>query len=199
VQGLVGERRVPHSTADDRCACLSRQLMCACLPAAKPQRAARLVVRAEEAAAPAAPKAAAKKEVGPKRGSQVRCRSIAAAACSRSSNAHWRSQQACWLHPTLNTRLPCCCRSRSCGQSRTGTTRPARSCLLTRCALVLRCWLRGCCFQLLLNSSSPTALRSPMTATGAGPQSWLTPFSRAAAPPPPPHAERHPVPRGREV
>jgi hypothetical protein len=40
-------------------------------PAAKPQRAARLVVRAEEVAA-AAPKAAAKKkEVGPKRGSFV--------------------------------------------------------------------------------------------------------------------------------
>lgn len=37
--------------------------------AAKPQRAARLVVRAE--AAEAAPKAAPKKEVGPKRGSQV--------------------------------------------------------------------------------------------------------------------------------
>lgn len=39
------------------------------LLAAKPQRAARLVVRAE--AAEAAPKAAPKKEVGPKRGSQV--------------------------------------------------------------------------------------------------------------------------------
>jgi hypothetical protein len=37
--------------------------------AAKPQRAARLVVRAE--AAEAAPKAAPKKEVGPKRGSTV--------------------------------------------------------------------------------------------------------------------------------
>lgn len=38
--------------------------------AAKPHRAARLVVRAE-AAAEAAPKAAPKKEVGPKRGSTV--------------------------------------------------------------------------------------------------------------------------------
>ncbi|GIL83721.1 hypothetical protein Vretifemale_12458, partial [Volvox reticuliferus] len=38
--------------------------------AAKPQRASRLVVRAEEAAA--APKAAPKKEVGPKRGSLVK-------------------------------------------------------------------------------------------------------------------------------
>ncbi|KXZ53829.1 hypothetical protein GPECTOR_6g747 [Gonium pectorale] len=38
--------------------------------AAKPQRAQRLVVRAEEAAA--APKAAPKKEVGPKRGSLVK-------------------------------------------------------------------------------------------------------------------------------
>lgn len=40
--------------------------------AAKPQRAARLVVRAEAEAAEAAPKAAPKKEVGPKRGSQVK-------------------------------------------------------------------------------------------------------------------------------
>jgi hypothetical protein len=39
--------------------------------AARPQRAARLVVRAEAEAA-AAPKAAPKKEVGPKRGSTVR-------------------------------------------------------------------------------------------------------------------------------
>ncbi len=39
------------------------------LTAAKPQRASRLVVRAEEAAA--VPKAAPKKEVGPKRGSLV--------------------------------------------------------------------------------------------------------------------------------
>jgi hypothetical protein len=39
------------------------------LLAAKPSRASRLVVRAEEAAA--APKAAPKKEVGPKRGSLV--------------------------------------------------------------------------------------------------------------------------------
>ncbi|WIA19254.1 hypothetical protein OEZ86_005616 [Tetradesmus obliquus] len=39
--------------------------------AARPQRAARLVVRAEAEAA-AAPKAAPKKEVGPKRGSQVK-------------------------------------------------------------------------------------------------------------------------------
>ncbi|GLI64320.1 hypothetical protein VaNZ11_007547 [Volvox africanus] len=38
--------------------------------AAKPQRASRLVVRAEQAAA--APKAAPKKEVGPKRGSLVK-------------------------------------------------------------------------------------------------------------------------------
>lgn len=41
------------------------------LLAAKPQRAARLVVRAESAEAAAAPKAAPKKEVGPKRGSKV--------------------------------------------------------------------------------------------------------------------------------
>eukprot|EP00878_Enallax_costatus_P010881 GHUV01011363.1.p1 GENE.GHUV01011363.1~~GHUV01011363.1.p1 ORF type:complete len:113 (+),score=34.46 GHUV01011363.1:58-396(+) len=39
--------------------------------AARPQRAARLVVRAEAEAA-AAPKAAPKKEVGPKRGSSVK-------------------------------------------------------------------------------------------------------------------------------
>lgn len=44
---------------------------CVALLAAKPQRATRLVVRAEEAAAAAVPKAAPKKEVGPKRGSFV--------------------------------------------------------------------------------------------------------------------------------
>jgi photosystem I subunit 4 len=50
----------------------TRTSMCASTSvAAKPHRAARLVVRAE-AAAEAAPKAAPKKEVGPKRGSTVK-------------------------------------------------------------------------------------------------------------------------------
>jgi hypothetical protein len=115
------------------CANLLRRALSAdpLMPAAKPQRAARLVVRAEEAAAPAAPKAAPKKEVGPKRGSQVRCCYV----CVARHRVAWCAQRlgssARSLHYSHEPRMGRC-RSRSCGQRVTGTTRPARSCPSTR-------------------------------------------------------------------
>jgi hypothetical protein len=61
--------------------------------AARPQRAARLVVRAEAEAA-AVPKAAPKKEVGPKRGSTVRAAS--AARPSGTKAAEHQQDRSCW-------------------------------------------------------------------------------------------------------
>jgi hypothetical protein len=74
--------------------------------AARPQRAARLVVRAEAEAA-AAPKAAPKKEVGPKRGSQVRAAAApdpkADRQLSKKQDRYCRLIKGSWTNRTSST------------------------------------------------------------------------------------------------
>jgi hypothetical protein len=79
--------------------------------AARPQRAARLVVRAEAEAA-AAPKAAPKKEVGPKRGSTVRAAATLDSQAHRQLNSK-QDRSCCFIETSCTTRHSQLC-SRSC-------------------------------------------------------------------------------------